>query len=136
VDVVELKLSLEGIDSPEVALVELQQWLQQAGIRVELERLPPTEEELGGKAVAVILICSLLNESISEALHEVDVWQQHHSKAQAVLHLTGQPQPDEPIREQIQHGNLHIHLREPEPPLKEIKQPVIAPPPKPPLKKG
>lgn len=107
-DVLKLKLSLEGVESPEGALLELQQWLQRAGIRAELERLPPTEEELGGKAVAILLICSLLNESIGEALHEVHEWQQHHAKAQPVLQLTGQPQHDDPIREQIRRENLHI----------------------------
>lgn len=46
-DILELKLSLEGIESPEVALVGLQEWLQKAGVQFELERkLRETKDSL------------------------------------------------------------------------------------------
>jgi hypothetical protein len=122
-ETLQLRLSLAGIDTPEEKLRELQNWLQDAGLFVRLEIEPPAEEEMGGKAIALVLVFTLTGESIhlppavEEGLRQIDGWQQQqpHSFIKPVIHLTGKSKPDEEIQETIRREQLHIELREPDP---------------------
>lgn len=61
--------------SDESKYYDLERYLKDAGYFVELERIPPTDEQMGGRVVALILITSLTIEQLHESLH---LWQ--HSK--------------------------------------------------------
>jgi len=119
-----LKLRLSLVVADEEALYDLERWLKSTSIQVELEITRPTEEELGGKAVALLLVCSLLNESLEGAIEQVFRWSGHHPDTPIELSLTGREDIDDPIREQVKDRplNVHIELREPEPP--PIKTPL------------
>ncbi len=75
----------------ETDLFALERYLKDAGYFIELERLPPSDEEMGGKAVALILIAGITFEQLQESSH---IWE-------------------------IQHSKPHIELIEPLPPRKE-----------------
>jgi len=49
----------------ELVLAQLQLYLKDAGYFVDLERIPPTDEQMGGKVVALILMASLTIEQLS-----------------------------------------------------------------------
>lgn len=67
------------LDAPfnEVDLFALESYLKDAGYFVDLETIPPTDEEMGGKTVALILITStsLIFEQVQESVH---FWQHSH----------------------------------------------------------
>lgn len=133
-----LTLSLEGIESPAVALRELQQWLDQAGIRqVELIPGPAVEGELAWKeAIALSVAFSIATEfahlppSVAEGLREIHKWQQQRPVQMVVIHPTGQSERDKEIQQIIdsiekreqkephpetvdRHQPPHIEVREP-----------------------
>ena len=127
----ELELSLNIADDEKLAqsLHDLKHYLEDAGIAVELLTEPPVAEELGGKAVAVLLTVSLLNESMHSALDEVHHWQMQHQNTPVVLHLTGKRDNDEPIQQHIQRENYHIELRKPKTPSKPKESAGTSPKP-------
>ncbi len=63
--------------SDESKYYDLQAYLRDAGYFVELESIPPTDEEMGGKTVALLLIASITAEQLHESLH---IWEAQHSK--------------------------------------------------------
>lgn len=134
-ETLQLRLSLAGIDTPEDKLRELQNWLQEAGIFVKLEVEPPAEEEMGGKVTALILAFSLASEfghlppSVVEGLRQIEEWQQQQQQViKPVMGSTGHEKFDEEIQKTIRREQLHIELRELEPPPSTGKAQVVAPP--------
>lgn len=127
----ELKLSLEGMDTPEAALYELKDWLEKKGIRVELEYTSPTETELGGKpfglrimifATALSLTAEFahLPPEIEEALQATHEWKTHRQEGTLVLEPTENKTStenktlDEEIQKKIRRERWDIVHRRPE----------------------
>jgi len=127
----EFKLSLEGMDTPEIALYELKNWLENQGISVELEYTLPTETELGGKPfkLIIVLVLSLTAEfahlppKVEEALQFAHEWKTHRQEGTVVLELTGNESLDEELQEKIRREQWHIEVRRPKipPPQGERK---------------
>lgn len=114
----ELKLRLEGIDANEAALYNLQRWLKDAGIFVDVEIPPPAEGDMGSKPMALLLAVALTTEQlelpprIEEALHQIHRWQSQHQTIQPVLELPGErPQQEEQIEKKIRREQWHIETR-------------------------
>ena len=63
------------LDAPfnEADLFALEVYLKDAGYFVEFEITPPTDEEMGGKTVALIIMAMLTVEQLQEFLHFEEV---------------------------------------------------------------
>lgn len=79
--------------SDESKYYDLQNYLKDAGYFVELETIPPTDEEMGGKTVALILMASLTIEQLHESLH---IWEAQHSSKPHIEIIEPKPRHKEP----------------------------------------
>jgi hypothetical protein len=127
-ETLQLRLSLEGIDTPEDKLRELQSWLQDAGISARLEIEPPAEGEMGGKVTALILAFTLTSEfthlppSVEEGLRQIDGWQQQQQVIKPVIESTGHEKFDEEIQEVLKREQWHIEVRKRRPKVLTTKR--------------
>jgi len=85
---------------------ELQDYLRDAGYFVDLETIPPTDEEMGGKTVALILMASLTVEQVYESLH---IWEAQHSKPHIEL-IEPKPHRKEPEKPENKPKDEHSFI--------------------------
>jgi len=94
--------------SDESKYYDLQNYLKDAGYFVELETIPPTDEEMGGKTVALILMTGLMFEPVQAGIHH---FEETH-RVQVHIELIEPKKPED-------EGNLLPYVKITEQPLKK-----------------